>query len=341
MKKNKLQNLFNKLSGTDEAELVGFKAFDDAVSTLKGNLKQSIKVSTVDEVNTTLKKFQQRIDINPLIVAFDQLKTEITEREAERENVYKEELDSKMGELSQKLAENQGNNETTLTQILEEGSSLQSQIAKIGSRKPPEIPDFTAPMKDLEKRMMAVIAQVETNIKSSDKSEELKTLITGLEESLKKLRSEMATRGGGSMNRQIFVGNTNPLTRYTDINVKAGANVTLTYANNDTTKKVDITVAATGGGGGTIRSINSVSTNTNAGATAGTDYVYLCTGTMTITLPTAVANTNLYTVKNVGTGVVTVATTGGQTIDGSVSISLVVQYTAVDLISDTSNWNVT
>lgn len=340
MKKNKLQNLFNKLSGTDEAELSGFKAFDDAVSTLKGNLKQSIKVSTVDEVNTTLKKFQQRIDINPLIVAFDQLKTEITEREAERESVYKEELDSKMGELSQKLAENQGNNETTLTQILEEGSLLQSQIAKIGSRKPPEIPDFTAPMKDLEKRMMAVIAQVETNIKSSDKSEELKTLITGLEESLKKLRSEMATRGGGSMNRQIFVGNTNPLTRYTDINVKAGANVTLTYANNDTTKKVDITVAATGGGG-TIRSINSVSTNTNAGATAGTDYVYLCTGTMTITLPTAAANTNLYTVKNVGTGVVTVATTGGQTIDGSVSISLFVQYTAVDLISDTSNWNVT
>jgi len=94
------------------------------------------------------------------------------------------------------------------------------------------------------------------------------------------------------------------------------------------------------GGGGMNRSINSISADTTAGATAATDYIYLVTGTHTLTLPTAVGNTNLYTVKNVGTGTVTIATTSAQTIDGSSSASLAVQYTSLDLISDGSNWNV-
>jgi hypothetical protein len=144
------------------------------------------------------------------------------------------------------------------------------------------------------------------------------------------------------MNRQILIGGVDPLTRYTDINLKSGSNVTITYVNNNTTKKVDVTISSTGGGGGgTVRSINNVSVDTAAGSTSGTDYVYLCSGTMTLTLPDATTNTNLYTVKNVGTGMIIINTTSSQTIDGGLTALLRVQYTSVDLISDTANWNVT
>ena len=95
-----------------------------------------------------------------------------------------------------------------------------------------------------------------------------------------------------------------------------------------------------GGGGGNARVISSVSTNTAAAAVSGTDYVYLCSGTMTLTLPTAVSNTGRYTVKRTGSGVITIATTSAQTIDGSASASINVQYTSLDLISDGSNWSV-
>lgn len=88
------------------------------------------------------------------------------------------------------------------------------------------------------------------------------------------------------------------------------------------------------------RSINSVSGTTSAGSTTKTDYVYNCTGTFTVTLPTAVSNTNRYTIKNVSTGVITVATTSSQTIDGGATASLPVRYTSIDLISDGANWNV-
>jgi len=94
------------------------------------------------------------------------------------------------------------------------------------------------------------------------------------------------------------------------------------------------------GGSGITRSVSNISTTQTAGATASTDYVYLISGTTTLTLPTAVGNTNRYTLKNVGANTVTINTTSSQTIDGSTSLTMAVQYTALDVISDGTNWNI-
>jgi hypothetical protein len=88
------------------------------------------------------------------------------------------------------------------------------------------------------------------------------------------------------------------------------------------------------------RLTQSVAVNTAAGSTVGLDYVYFVSGTTTITLPTAVGNNSMYTIKNTGVGVVTIATTGGQTIDGSASVTLSVTNTSLDLISDNANWRI-
>jgi hypothetical protein len=71
-----------------------------------------------------------------------------------------------------------------------------------------------------------------------------------------------------------------------------------------------------------------------------TDYVYLASGTITLTLPTAVASSGDYTIKNVGTGVVTVNTTSSQTIDGGLTAVIGRQYDSIDLVSDNANWNI-
>jgi hypothetical protein len=91
---------------------------------------------------------------------------------------------------------------------------------------------------------------------------------------------------------------------------------------------------------GISRTITSVATATTAGATTLTDYVYLVSGTTTLTLPTAVGNKNLYTVKNVDAGVVTVNTTSSQTIDGNLTSTLSAQYTSLGYISNGTNWNI-
>lgn len=91
--------------------------------------------------------------------------------------------------------------------------------------------------------------------------------------------------------------------------------------------------------GGITRSVTVTSGSATMGSDASTDYVYLVAGAHTMTLPTAVSNTNRYTVKNKHSANITIDTTSAQTIDGDTSIS-VPPGSSVDLISDGSNWNI-
>ncbi|MBC7564845.1 hypothetical protein H7100_01270 [Candidatus Saccharibacteria bacterium] len=86
------------------------------------------------------------------------------------------------------------------------------------------------------------------------------------------------------------------------------------------------------------RSINTISTATTAPAVVSTDYVYFVSGTTTLTLPTAVANTNRYSVTNTGISTITVATTSAQTINGSTTATLPIPNMSLDFISNGSNW---
>jgi hypothetical protein len=121
--------------------------------------------------------------------------------------------------------------------------------------------------------------------------------------------------------------------------VSSGSTHTLTWAG--TLADSRIASASTWNSKQNGRSVNVVSLDITAGNTAGTDYVYLVSGTTTITLPTAVGNTNRYSIKRSGTGVVSIATTSGQTIDGSSSpININVQYVSIDIISNGTDWEI-
>jgi hypothetical protein len=92
-----------------------------------------------------------------------------------------------------------------------------------------------------------------------------------------------------------------------------------------------------------IKSLGGITfpvTGINASYTVNTnDYLVDVTGnTITVTLPTAVGiDGKNYVIKNSGNGVVTVATTSGQTIDGVSSKSLK-NNDSIEVISDGSNW---
>ena len=92
------------------------------------------------------------------------------------------------------------------------------------------------------------------------------------------------------------------------------------------------------GVGGLGRSVFVINSSTTAGEAFNTEYVYICTDALTLTLPTAVDNTNTYLVKRVGTSDVIVDTTDGQTIDDIATHTLDVRYQAVNFVSDGTNW---
>lgn len=336
---NKRERLQLLITGKTPKILEGFKAFDSGVAELKKNLEETIRVSTLDEVGAKLNALQKKVDFTAIESAIKNLKAEIEDRDvAERKD-----LETKLTSLKNELATADANNTTSIKSTNEEIQTIQTQIVEILARKPIEIPDFTPQIIKVENSLRTLITNNADQDKADDK--EVQNQITDIEETIKKVRLELIDRlnnkGGGNMNRQIFIGGVDFLKKYTDYNIKAGSNITITYADNNVTKKVDVTISSTGGGGGSTRSISNVNADTTAGSASGTDYVYLCSGTMTLTLPTAVGNTNLYTIKNTGSGIITVACFGAETIDGATTQIMPVQFTSIDVISNTAAWAIT
>ena len=75
---------------------------------------------------------------------------------------------------------------------------------------------------------------------------------------------------------------------------------------------------------------------------ATTDCVIDCTAnTFTVTLPTAAGiQGQVFTVKNSGTGVITVAAAAGEFIDGAATQVLAVQYQSISMISTNTGWRI-
>lgn len=86
----------------------------------------------------------------------------------------------------------------------------------------------------------------------------------------------------------------------------------------------------------------SVATRTTDYTVLTGDNVILANGTLALTLYTAVGNSGkVVTVKNIGSGIVTLLAAAGQTIDGESSWIIDEQYLSIDIISDGSNWHIT
>jgi len=70
-----------------------------------------------------------------------------------------------------------------------------------------------------------------------------------------------------------------------------------------------------------------------------TDYLVDCTSnTFTVTLPTAVGSTGrIYIIKNSGSGIITIATTSSQTVDGETTQTLT-QWDALAVMSTGTGW---
>lgn len=88
------------------------------------------------------------------------------------------------------------------------------------------------------------------------------------------------------------------------------------------------------------REFYTISTNTTLGANKSRDYFYFCSNGITVAFPTAVNNSNRYSVKNTDGSTITLNFYGSETCDAQTQIILIDINTSLDIVSDGSNWRV-
>lgn len=339
--KDKLKRILAGMSNHNSGISDAFKSVEQEMQRVADKIREEAQIQTIDDSKKRIKELRAEIQdaLNSLIVAFDNLKSELGQNEKDLTQTLNTKLDALRSAMAQfRIADND-----KVKLVSSEIATLRNDIKEIGQRKI-KFPDYSAEIKNLQSKVEE-LSKEEVEKDNTD-YEDCQKKIEDLKKEFIDLRKRtMASLGqghGGNANRNILVaGNSSTLSRYTDLNIKPGANVTLTYTNNDNLKTTDLTIAASGGGGGTSRNISTVSVSSILAATAATDIVVIASAGVQLTMPTAVSNTNLYTIKNTSTSSVLINTTGGQTIDTSTTLIMPVQFTSVDLISDNSNWQIT
>jgi hypothetical protein len=233
-KKTKLKRILNALSPEED-----FKDFDAEVENLKQNLKETINLKTVADVKKELQIFKGKINLEPLLKGVEELKILSSQREQNTLSLIKEELGKvsdgvtpeELTKLRIELLSEQGSLESKSTEgLIGLGKNLDTfksdvyeKLRQSGKEFSQALPTF-ATLKDLEGNS--------------------KTFSTGIEALRKDVFSRLANLGGGSMNRQIKVGGTDVLTKYTDINFVAGTGVSISASTDNTNKRVNITLTA-------------------------------------------------------------------------------------------------
>lgn len=352
-KKTRIKKLLSVLK-PDETQ-VDFAEFDKRVNELKDSLKEKIQLQTLDDVKGQLKNFQKRIDLTPLQDSVKAIEASLDERILQ----LTEAIEYEIANFDTSLNSQNESSKIALGEVSGNIEALRFELSALNEKKDTELADIRNKLLSIDELSSNVnisFESIQAELEGLGGNQQLaktdiESFVNKTNESIEKLRQDLSNRinniriGGGNQNRNIAIGgNSSVLSKYTDINIKPGSNVSLTYSNNDTTKYLDLTITATGGSSvtGTSRSINRESTSQTMGGATGTDYVYIATDGILLTLPTAVANSNLYTVKNIAVSSVMIATTGVQTIDGDLNIILNNQYTSVDIVNDgNDNWSIT
>lgn len=332
MKKTKIRKLLNRLEP-------GSLQLDKVLKDTTKQLKSAISSKTAEEANEKFRVLRK--SFKEIYSLLDAYKGEFSKTKSEIADYLNSEIDILNNSISSVVVDVKKSAKSADVRLLE------LQLQEVSDREMPRIPDFGKDIKALEEMMLKRIGGIKFPEQKIPKPFDPEPLVKEFDEKLKQLRIKLMSMAqpGGQANRNISIGgNSSVLSKYTDLNIKPGANITLTYTNNDTTKNLDLTITSSGGGSsvaGTTREINTVIVSSVIGSVAGIDYVTLCNAGLKATLPTAVGNTNLYTVKNIAASSVLIATNASETIDGEAEIIMPIQYTAVDLISDNANWHIT
>lgn len=368
MNKTKLRKILTAISPKE----VNFSGIDSEITKLKEKLKETVVVKTLEDVNIALERNRKRLNFEPLTAAFDELKKDFKTQNQELEAL----LNSKQTELGELVKESSNSNKQQIDELAAEIAVLQARKIEIPDFTSQiqaaelrvikminllEIPkdnseEIKKQFKELEEAIRKLrlelqqkgggsmnrqirVEGVDVLTKYTDINiyGVTSSVITSVDDTNKRVNIGIQGGGGGSSSTITLQTNSVDNGSQTLLNLKQGTNITVA---DDGVGGVTISASAGSVVAGITRVASVISVSSTLAAAALTDYVMFANVGINVTLPSAISNTNLYTVKNMSVSSVLVSTTAGQTIDGSASALMPVQNQTLGFISNNSVWGV-
>lgn len=258
-----LKTLESSLPTDDTLSLVN-QIIGEKYNDVTSKLKNDTSLQALDSINNKLDKFKQDFDLKPVLDSINEIRSTVEQmqlstadeftKNSQASDLNKQEL---MSLIEGNKNELQGMTGKQIADVLTKITSLEGQISFSDTSSKEQGQNLKSVLAKIETRINAFSknltdTQTETGKdKEEDKknNEAVQLQFVAFEKMVKDLRLQFQRHGGGSMNRKISVNGVVISTRYTDINFKAGSNITFTKTDNNTTHQVDFTIASSGSGG--------------------------------------------------------------------------------------------
>jgi hypothetical protein len=242
-KKEKLKNLLQKLESLQGRDVLPDEGIDSLikqeVENISAKLSENPTIKILQKFSGEISKFKKDFDLKPITEAIKELEQEIKNNQESALFEYKLELQNKVQELMSLIPKFPKIPEPFDSSKLEmEISVLRQQFL---AKRDFDATPLQKSLTDLKNDFKAF------TIKSDDSIANLanKELLEGKIELVRKeFLNRLNNIGGGSMNQKISINSSVMSTQYADFNLKQGAGVTISKANNQVTKQVDITISS-------------------------------------------------------------------------------------------------
>lgn len=277
-----LKTLEDSLPKDDTLSLVN-QIVSDKYKKFTEDTKQDTSLQALDSINNKLDKFKQDFDLKPVIDSIDEIRSTIEQmqtstadeftKNSQTSDLSKQELLSLIGNTKTDL---QGMTDKQIADVLTKITALEGQMTFSDSSNKEQGQNLKTVVKKIETKLNSFSKNLTDTQAESGKSKEedkknneaIQSQFLAFEKQVKDLRLQFQKHGGGSMPPKISVNGVVISTRYADINFKAGSNITLTKADNNTTKQADFTITSTGGSG------SGINVETPTGAVNGTNTTF-------------------------------------------------------------------
>lgn len=310
IKKVKLKELLTKLNSLNKKPAL----------TNKGETFQIVSSKYFDDLNSRLDKFAQDFDLTPVIETIQGLPVESDN-----------EIAALKAELLEDLQEFKVDLEIELQNSLK-GIDVEERLANFKKEILQRVANAGGGSMNRQIRVEGVDVlkrYTDINIYGVTSS-----VVTSVDNTNK--RVNIGIQGGGGSEILLQTNGTANGSQSV-LNLKQGTNITV---SDDGGGGVTISASAGSVVAGITRVSSVVSVSSTIGATALTDYVVFANVGINLTMPTAISNLNLYTIKNIAASSVLVTTSSGQSIDGSSSALMPTINESLSLISNGSVWGV-